>query len=444
MKFRKLHSSNHIMGEKTITTENQPALVTKHEQILDIIDGVLTNSSALGITKQYTEDESYDGRIITLKGKQLINFGSCSYLGLEMDERLINASIDAVKRYGTQYSSSRAYVSCGLYTELEHLLGKIFNGYVNISHSTTLGHISNIPVFVGDNDAVILDSQVHDSVQTAVQLLKARGVQIDLLRHNRIDILEDRVKELVGKYNKIWYFADGVYSMYGDFAPMEDVTALLNKYDQLNLYIDDAHGMSWCGPRGAGYVASQLTNHPQLFLTTSLAKAFGACGGVMVYNDERTRDRVRNCGGTFIFSGPIQPSVLGSAIESAKIHLTDEIYVKQNLLQDKINYFNRRCRELGLPIINETNSPIFFIGVGQPGTGYNMVKRLLNLGFFINISVFPSVSYNRTGLRIPITLHHTTEDIERLLTAVAEQLPFALADTGLTMADIYKAFKLKK
>ncbi len=430
--------------EQKEAAQKQPALRTKHDQVLDIVDEVLSNSSKLGITKQYTEDESYDGRIITLKGKQLINFGSCSYLGLELDERLKQGAIDAVVRYGTQYSSSRAYVSCGLYTELEDLLGKIFDSPVNVSHTTTLGHVSNIPVLVGENDAVILDSQVHDSVQTAVQLVKARGVHVEVMRHNRIDVLEDRVKELIGKYNKIWYMADGVYSMYGDFAPINDIVAILDKYEQLNFYVDDAHGMSWCGPRGAGYVASQIPKHPQMFLTTSLAKAFGACGGVLVYNDERMRDRVRNCGGSFIFSGPIQPPVLGAAIVSAKIHLSDEIYDLQNKLQEKIAFFNRRCRELGLPIISETNSPIFFIGVGQPSTGYNMVKRLINLGHFINISVFPSVSYNRTGLRVPITNHHTFEDIDRLLTAIAEQLPFALADTGLTMNDIYKAFRIKQ
>jgi hypothetical protein len=69
---------------------------------------------------------------------------------------------------------------------------------------------------------------------------------------------------------------------------------------------------------------------------------------------------------------------------------------------------------------------------------------MVNLGFFINLSVFPSVSYNKTGLRTTITLHHSFVDIDRLLTTMADQLPYALNDTGQTMKDIYKTFRLKE
>ena len=107
-----------------------------------------------------------------------------------------------------------------------------------------------------------------------------------------------------------------------------------------------------------------------------------------------------------------------------------------------INYFNTTAKELDLPLIQESESPIFFIGVGKPIVGYHMVRRLMNMGFYINLSVFPSVSYKNTGLRIPITLHHKEEDIKNLLDAIANELPEVLQDTNSNMMEIYKSFKL--
>ena len=76
-------------------------------------------------------------------------------------------------------------------------------------------------------------------------------------------------------------------------------------------------------------------------------------------------------------------------------------------LEEKMAFFNLTAKKLGLPLINETISPIGFIGVGKPDVGYNMVRRMMNKGYFFNLSVFPSVSYNNTGLRIPVNRLNT-------------------------------------
>jgi len=415
---------------------------SKHEQVLEIVNEVATLAAKLGIVHNGAEDVALDGRHITIRGQKLLYFGSCSYLGLEHDARLKAAAMEAADKYGTQFSSSRAYVSSRYYQEAEQLMTQMFNRPSVIVQSLTLGHMSNIPVIVGDSDAVIMDSQVHDSVQTAVQLLKARNIRIELVRHNRIDMLEQRIKALKDSYRKIWFMADGVYSMQGDYAPMNDLYRLLDRYEQLNLYIDDIHGMSWAGRNGTGYVMSQVEYHDRLYLTTGLTKAFGVAGGLLVYPDEAHLQLVRNTSKAFIFSIQMPPMVLGAVIASAKIHLTDEIYTIQAELRSKILYFNAKAKELQLPLISETDSPIMFIGVGKPETGYNMVRRLMNAGFYTNISVFPSVSYNNTGLRIPVNNKLTTSDIDVILQTIAEQLPLALADSNASMNDIYKSFRL--
>ncbi|MBK5285407.1 MAG: aminotransferase class I/II-fold pyridoxal phosphate-dependent enzyme [Bacteroidia bacterium] len=428
------------MSLQSSTRPTEPR--SKHQQLIEIIDQVASSSAKLGIAHLITEDEQFDGRHIRINNADVINFGSCSYLGLELDKRLIAAAVDAVQRYGTQFSSSRAYVSVTLYREIEELLNKIFGQPVVLAPTTTLGHISNITTLIGDHDAVIYDIQVHASVQNALELLKPRNIHLEALRHNRMDLLEDRISKLKEKFDKIWFMADGVYSMYGDFLPIQQLKKFLDTYEQFHLYVDDAHGLSWTGKNGAGYVLSQIDYHPKLFLVVGLAKAFGACGGVLVFPNEEYRNTVFNCGKTLIFSGPIQPPVLGAAIASAKIHLSDEINKLQGDLKKRIDYFNSLAKNLQLPLISETHSPISFIGLGKPIVGYNLVRRLMNLGFYVNLSVFPSVSYNNTGLRCTLNLHQNLQDIERLLLAVKEQLPMALSDSQSSMEEIYSFFKL--
>lgn len=418
-------------------------LKNKHDMVIDIVNQVASIAAKLGIVHNSTEDQVLDGRHITIRGQKLLYFGSCGYLGLEHDPRLKAGAIEAINRYGTQFSSSRAYVSSGYYQESEELLSKMFFGKkVLLLQSLTVGHMSNIPILVGNDDAVILDSQVHDSVQTAVQFLKNRDIHVELIRHNRMDMLESRIKALKGEYRKIWYMADGVYSMQGDFSQIKDLYRLADQYEQLHLYIDDIHGMSWAGPNGSGYVLSQGEYHPRLYLTTGLTKAFGTAGGLLVYPDEKEFQLVKNTSKAFIFSIQMPPMILGATVESAKIHLSPEIYDFQNELKAKMLFFNETAKKLGLPLINETLSPIGFIGVGKPDVGYNMVRRMMNKGYYFNLSVFPSVSYNNTGLRIPVNRMHTFEDISNLLNEIAIQLPMALEDSNSSMEEIYKHFKL--
>lgn len=418
-------------------------LKNKHDMVIDIVNQVASIAAKLGIVHTNTEDIELDGRHITIKGNKLLYFGSCGYLGLEHDERIKQGAIEAINKYGTQFSSSRAYVSSAYYEQSEALLSKMFfNKPVLLLQSLTVGHMSNIPILVGNDDAVILDSQVHDSVQTAVQFLKNRDIHTEIVRHNRMDMLESRIKALRNDYKKIWYMADGVYSMQGDFAPVKELYKLADQYEQLHLYIDDIHGMSWAGPNGTGYVMSQVDYHPRLYLTTGLTKAFGTAGGLLVYPDAASQQLVKNTSKAFIFSIQMPPMILGATIESAKIHLSQEIYGLQSELEEKMAFFNLTAKKLGLPLINETISPIGFIGVGKPDVGYNMVRRMMNQGYFFNLSVFPSVSYNNTGLRIPVNRLNTFQDIENLLNEIAVQLPMALEDSHSSMQDIIKHFKL--
>ncbi len=414
---------------------------------IDIIDEVLSYGAKKGVMHLNTVNEQLMGNKFILDksiGKEIINFGSCSYLGLEFDERLKKGAIDAINNYGTQFSSSRAYMSPVYYEELEALFCKIFNAYAVVTPTSTLGHIGAIPVLVDDKDAIILDHQVHNSVHTAVNLVKAKGVYTELIRHNRMDILEDRIKELRQKHNRIWYMADGVYSMYGDVTPIHEIYELMNKYPELYYYVDDAHGMSCFGERGQGYALSQKPIHERMVLVTSLAKAFATGGGVVVFPTREMARKFRTCGSTVVTSGPMQPSGLGAAIASAKIHLTSNIGDLQEQLNENIKFTNMAIKKFNLPLIAESKTPIFFIGASLPKIGYNIISRMLGEGFYVNAGIFPGVPIKNTGIRFTITKLHTFKQIENMVSALAYHHAEALKEENFPLSKIYQAFKMKE
>ena len=261
-------------------------------------------------------------------------------MGLETDLRLKNAACDAVARYGVQFASSRAYVSCPPYAELERLLGAMFEAPLVVAQTTTLAHFAALPILVGSEDAVICDQLVHHSVQAVLPTLQAAGTTCRFVRHSRMDRLDDMVSKLAARHRRVWYLADGVYSMHGDPAPQAALHELVSRHEQLHLYVDDAHGLSWAGRHGRGTVLGDGPLPPRTVMVASLAKAFSAGGAVMVFPDAETARLVRTCGSTMIFSGPLQPALLGAAIASARIHLSNEIHERQSKLMDRILLFN--------------------------------------------------------------------------------------------------------
>jgi len=349
--------------------------------------------------------------------------------------------MDAIEKYGIQYPSSRSYVSSTLYKELEELLRQMFNAPVALATTTTLGHQAVLPVVVEEGDVILMDQQVHTSVQYAAMNLQLKGVTVTIVRHNKLDELEKKIQELSSKNKKIWYACDGVYSMYGDCAPMKELVTLLNKYKSLYLYVDDAHGMSWAGKNGTGYVLSQVPLHPKMILATSLNKAFAAGGSVFVIPDEELCDKVNHVGGPLIFAGQHQTSALGASIACAKIHLSPEIYKLQEDLAAKIKYCQQLLESYDLPIISDPHSPIFFVGLGLTRVGYNLVRRMKEDGYFVNIAIFPAVPETCTGVRFTITNHLTLADIKKFALVLAYNFSEALKEEERTITDIHRAFR---
>lgn len=410
-----------------------------HVDFLNACDAVLSAAARRGLLYRTVENAACDGRTLVLDGRELLQFGSGSYMGLETDERLKEGAIEAIRRFGTQFPSSRAYLSAPLY---ENLLSAVFGLPTLVTASTTLAHQAAVPVIVEDRDAVIFDQQVHATVQAVLDRVRVHGVHVEMLRHNRMDVLEARVDALRREYRRVWYMADGVYSMYGDRAPMGDMMRLLDRFEALHPYLDDAHGMSWTGTHGRGHVLEALPSHPRQIVATSLAKSFSSGGGALLVPDADTRRGIRMLGPSLVFSGPLQPSNLGAAIASARLHLSPEIVSRQEALCERLLHVNRRCRELGLPLLSDALVPIRFVGLGPPAASIALVERLLADGFYCNAAVFPAVPMQRAGVRFTVTLHQHMADLDAFLEAMARHLPEVLADEGLDLAWVRETFGL--
>lgn len=387
------------------------------------------------------EDVNFQGNNIQLEGETLKGFIFCDYMGLSTDKRLIEASQHAAAKYGVFTSVSRSYIKLGLYEEVEHLMERIFGQPVILISRTSLGHLAALPVITDREDAILLDHYVHTSVRNAADMLKGYGNHVETIRHNNMNLLEQRIRDLRSKHRRIWYLVDGVYSMQGDTLPAEPLNDLLNRYPPFHLYVDDAHGMSWSGEYGRGFTLDRMGYHPQMFLITSLAKGFGSGGSVLVCRDEQIKKKILAAGAPLVFSGPLAPPALGAIKASARIHLSGEITRKQNRLQHLTDHFMEVAGKLQLPLIAKNNSPIFFVPTGKPDMCTRVAIRMKKHGFFVTGGVYPAVPYHASGIRPIISLYHDPQDIEQFLTALNEEMNRELKENNLSYELLLKHYK---
>ena len=385
-----------------------------------------------------------NGRSIDMDNRQLISFASCSYLGLELDPRLKSLAAEMAMRYGTAFPTSRSYYKLQILEDLEQLLEEMFGKPCIHTTSTSLGHIAALPVLIDKNDAIIYDHQVHNSVRNAFMICKGAGTYAEALRHNRMDQLEEKIVRLSVKYNNVWFLGDGIYSMMGDAVMAEELERLMNKYKKFRVYLDDAHGIGWCGKNGRGYVLDRIEMHPKMVMAASLGKGFGSFGGVLVCPDAETKRFFRKLGSTLIFSTPNMPAVLGASLASAQIHLSDEIYDLQSELRDRIDLFKNEIAKYDLlkaVRIDDTDSPIFFFGVGKPENGIRSLNLIVEKGFYPSLAMHPAMPVHNTGIRVTINRTHNPEEIRQFVSAMNESIMQAITENNTSAEEIVKQFE---
>jgi 7-keto-8-aminopelargonate synthetase-like enzyme len=248
------------------------------------------------------------------------------------------------------------------------------------------------------------------------------NIPLEILRHNRMDQLDALLTRRRAQRGNVWYICDGLYSMLGDFAPFEELRRLLDRHEHLRLYIDDAHSTSWAGAHGRGVALDHFADHERVVVALSLNKAFSAAGGALALPDREIFARIRRCGGPMLFSGPIQPPMLGAAVGSARLHLSDEFPRLQAELATRLSLAIREIGATKLELVSVQSSPIFQAQCDSPRIAFALADAMKSRGFYCCICTFPAVPMNRPGVRFTVTRHNHLDDIAPFVATLAESL----------------------
>ncbi len=353
------------------------------------LEALMARGRAAGVTQRVARSIGRDGRSLTLEptGQEVVSFATCSYLGLDRDPRLAEGAIAAIRAHGVALSASRCFVTSPLYAEADAALAQLFGRPVVLAGSTTLAHAAALPILLERTDVVLFDRQVHHSVQTALTALGTRGPRLVALPHADLGALELAIQDAVaGGARRVWYAADGIYSMFGDRLDVAGLATLMARYPALHAYLDDAHGMSWCGRRGGGSLIDADLPADRTIIATSLAKGFGATGGVLVVPDRATKERIENLGPSLMFSIQLPPPVLGAVVASAQLHLTDELTAMQAELAAVVAHARARFGgdpALGprLPPVAAPPTPVLYVTIGNADAVVAAAAELVAAGF---------------------------------------------------------------
>ncbi|WP_394839130.1 aminotransferase class I/II-fold pyridoxal phosphate-dependent enzyme [Pendulispora rubella] len=388
-------------------------------RLLPLIEHRIGKTAGAGLMMLTADSTEYAGRQVQIGGRVLLNFGGCSYLGLEQRPELNDAAVRAIRRYGTQFSYSRAYLQSPLYLQLESALEAMTGGFPLVAPSTTLAHMAALPVLVHPGDAVLIDVFTHASVKMATCLLD--GIPVATVPHFDIDRLEQKIARLACKHRRVWLLLDGLYSMYGDFAPVSDLAALMQKYPTLHLYVDDAHSTSWLGKHGRGFILEHFADRRRIVAVLSLNKAFSAGGGAVIFSDAEDRTRVQRCGGPMLFSGPVPPPMLGAAVASAELHLRPDFSELQKGLTDRIDLVLSLARQLDIRFVTNDRSPMFFVPCGELEAMFRFAQGLRARGIYTCPGGFPAVPKGQEGIRFTVSLSNTEMDIRHLMESISSE-----------------------
>lgn len=362
----------------------------------------------------------YEGnKLVTTDGHQFINMISCSYLGLNRHPKVVQGAVDAILREGTMSTSaSRARIAPVLMDEVESLIGRIFDCQAIVTVSCTAASATVLPLLAsghltgGDRPLMVFDKNCHFSmnVQKAVC---ADETEIVTCPHNDIEFLENACRNNA----TVAYIADGAYSMGGN-APVTELLRLQKKYG-LFLYFDDSHSISVYGVRGEGYVRSQISElGDRTIIVGSLAKAFGATGGIILFGNPGLRELFDYCGGPLGWSQMINAAGLGAIKASAEIHLSKELGVLQARLKSMMNYFDEV-----IPTENAGNGlPIRVINLDCVDSAVTTAASLFKKGFYTSAVFFPIVSKEKAGLRAMGRADMTHEEIKLFCVALKSSI----------------------
>lgn len=351
--------------------------------------------------------EGTEGTEVIVDGRSIIMIGSNNYLGLTTHEKVREATKLAIDRYGTSCTGSRFLNgTLRLHHELEARLaafvGKEAALVFSTGMQTNLGAISSL---IGRGDYVIIDRDCHASIVDGCRL----GLgQIKRFRHNDLEHLEHCLSQLPNSAGRL-VIVDGVYSMGGDIAPLDQIVPICKKYGA-RLYVDDAHSLGVLG-NGRGTAAHfGLVDEADLIMGT-FSKSFASIGG-FIAGDAEVINYIQHQARPFIFSASLPAHNAMTVMTAIEIIETEPEHVEQ--LWDNGRKMLSALKELGFNTGN-TETPIIPIIIGEDNPTLLTWRLLFEHGAYTNPVLSPAVPAGQSLLRTSYMATHTEEQLDRAL-----------------------------
>jgi 8-amino-7-oxononanoate synthase len=346
---------------------------------------------------------------IVIEGRTTLMFGSNNYLGLTLEPSVVAAARDAILEYGTGTTGSRtANGTLSLHEDLERELADWFHKQHALIFST--GYQANLSVvggLCGPDDVILIDSDSHASIFDAT---RQTASQVVAFRHNSPKSLRKKLERLPeGQRNRL-VVVEGLYSIRGDVAPLEEIVAACRDHGAY-LLVDEAHSLGTFGPTGLGCAEAQGVLREVDFVVGTFSKSLAGVGGVCVSDHAELRS-LHFLARAYVFTASGSPSNVAGV--RAAVRTIREHPELRDRLWTNIRKLRAGLQALGLAI-GSTESPIVPIFVGEEARTIALWRELLEEGLYVNLIVPPGCSRDDCLLRASCSAAHTGEQIERAL-----------------------------
>ncbi len=359
----------------------------------------------LGIYPFFRMIESDQDTVVTMNAKQVLMFGSNSYMGLTNHPRIKEAAIQATRKYGTGCAGSRFLNgTLDIHIELEKKLAEFVGKQAALVYSTGFQvNLGVIPTVTGRNDYILIDELDHASIIEATRLSFAKVMKF---RHNDMHSLERLLKRCEPSRIKL-IVVDGVFSMDGDIADLPEIVRLADKYEA-TIMIDDAHAIGVIGKNGAGTASHfGLTRKVDLIMGT-FSKSLAALGG-FIASDFETINFIKHNSRSLIFSASMTPASAAAVLTALEIIKSEPERIQH--LWDITHYTIEQFKKLGFDLGN-TVTPIIPLYIRDNLKTLTLTRLLLDEGIFVNPVVAPAVSKDNTLIRFSLMATHTKDQID--------------------------------
>ena len=304
-----------------------------------------------GIYPYFHALQSGQDTVVTMEGRRTIMIGSNNYLGLTSDPRVIEAAVEATKKYGTGCSGSRFLNgTLDLHLELERQLAEFLHKEACITFSTGFqSNLGIISAIAGRNDVILCDKENHASIYDACRLSYATMIRY---RHNDMEDLERVLSEVPDNKGKL-IVTDGVFSMGGEICNLPEIVRLAKQYGA-RVMVDDAHGLGVLGEHGRGTAEYFGLEDEVDIIMGTFSKSLASLGGYMAAKEEVV-SYVKHNSRPFIFSASIPPANAAAALCALNILKKEPERVRR--VNDIAEYMRSLLRKKGIPL-RETQVPI--------------------------------------------------------------------------------------